>query len=437
MGSSAATTESGRVLAYARARAFHQTHLSLLTVGILSFVCFGMDTAQSIIEKYPFARKWFHLYAVLCLFVYMYMLPYIRAGLGPAARGYINYRTVYIIWLCSAVFYHLPSLEALGFDVKADLSLMLVLFFSTLLISGIYRSLMAVLVYCHILPMFALPYRVLSSGFWSLLILNSANITLSCTVLHSYCVGQRPPGSSMWGSIMPEGGGSMHSAVCGTLLGPILSTDYPKFAAWMTYAPLSNSSLLLYAESIPKLTPHPELKAIHPILTMWITCFSLYLLTGLADYASISCIQAHLSEVRAGGKGRGDSASSWTASHRVKRTINKPTGGGGATTTTPHGDVSWTDTVEVLSTILGPEAMHKLVGHTSAMVYRVDAASGRDFKGLVGEEGISVQRPQPEFQDMVPWYTVSLFKTVFDLMISLNLFMGRFDTRTMQVGPCV
>ncbi len=40
-------------------------------------------------------------------------------------RGYINLSTAYIGWLMLAVFYHLPSLEALGFDVRADVSLAL------------------------------------------------------------------------------------------------------------------------------------------------------------------------------------------------------------------------------------------------------------------------------------------------------------------------
>lgn len=38
---------------------------------------------------------------------------------------------------------------------------------------------------------------------------------------------------------------------------------------------------------------------------------------------------------------------------------------------------------------------------------------------------------------MVPWYSgtsADLFKTMFDLLISVKLFLGRFDMRTMQVG---
>ncbi len=51
---------------------------------------------------------------------------------APAARGYLNLSTLYIVWLCAAVFYHLPSLEQLGLDVRADLSLLIVAFIATL-----------------------------------------------------------------------------------------------------------------------------------------------------------------------------------------------------------------------------------------------------------------------------------------------------------------
>jgi hypothetical protein len=43
---------------------------------------------------------------------------------------------------------------------------------------------------------------------------------------------------------------------------------------------------------------------------------------------------------------------------------------------------------------------------------------------------------QPDFLDMVPWWTgtsADLLKTCLDLIISLKLFLGRFDLRTMQV----
>ncbi|MCH98301.1 calcineurin-like metallo-phosphoesterase superfamily protein, partial [Trifolium medium] len=42
---------------------------------------------------------------------------------------------------------------------------------------------------------------------------------------------------------------------------------------------------------------------------------------------------------------------------------------------------------------------------------------------------------KPEFLDMVPWYSgtsADLFKTVFDLLVSVTVFVGRFDMRMMQ-----
>ncbi|XXG87147.1 hypothetical protein AAC387_Pa11g1907 [Persea americana] len=44
---------------------------------------------------------------------------------------------------------------------------------------------------------------------------------------------------------------------------------------------------------------------------------------------------------------------------------------------------------------------------------------------------------KPNFLDMVPWYSgtsADLFKTVFDLLVSVTLFVGRFDMRMMQAA---
>ena len=51
--------------------------------------------------------------------------------------GYINWSTAYILWLLSAVFYHLPSLQSLGIDARADLSLLLTTFLLTLGVLGV------------------------------------------------------------------------------------------------------------------------------------------------------------------------------------------------------------------------------------------------------------------------------------------------------------
>lgn len=52
-------------------------------------------------------------------------------------------------------------------------------------------------------------------------------------------------------------------------------------------------------------------------------------------------------------------------------------------------------------------------------------------------EKLKKKQMKPEFLDMVPWYSgtsADLFKTVFDLLVSVTVFVGRFDMRMMQNG---
>uniref|UniRef100_A0A0E0LG49 Calcineurin-like phosphoesterase domain-containing protein n=1 Tax=Oryza punctata TaxID=4537 RepID=A0A0E0LG49_ORYPU len=53
------------------------------------------------------------------------------------------------------------------------------------------------------------------------------------------------------------------------------------------------------------------------------------------------------------------------------------------------------------------------------------------------EEEKLKRQMKPDFLDMVPWYSgtsADLFKTAFDLMVSVTLFVGRFDMRMMQAA---
>ncbi|KAH6755702.1 Calcineurin-like metallo-phosphoesterase superfamily protein [Perilla frutescens var. hirtella] len=49
-------------------------------------------------------------------------------------------------------------------------------------------------------------------------------------------------------------------------------------------------------------------------------------------------------------------------------------------------------------------------------------------------EKLKKKEMQPELLDMVPWTSADLFKTVFDLMVSVTVFVGRFDMRMMQAA---
>ncbi|KAF7829742.1 uncharacterized protein G2W53_012075 [Senna tora] len=52
-------------------------------------------------------------------------------------------------------------------------------------------------------------------------------------------------------------------------------------------------------------------------------------------------------------------------------------------------------------------------------------------------EKLKKKQMKPSFLDMVPWYSgtsADLFKTVFDLLVSVTVFVGRFDMRMMQAA---
>ncbi|GMH04052.1 hypothetical protein Nepgr_005891 [Nepenthes gracilis] len=52
-------------------------------------------------------------------------------------------------------------------------------------------------------------------------------------------------------------------------------------------------------------------------------------------------------------------------------------------------------------------------------------------------EQLKKKQLKPSFLDMVPWYSgtsADLFKTVFDLLVSVTVFLGRFDMRMMQAA---
>ncbi|KAL0017336.1 hypothetical protein SO802_004405 [Lithocarpus litseifolius] len=52
-------------------------------------------------------------------------------------------------------------------------------------------------------------------------------------------------------------------------------------------------------------------------------------------------------------------------------------------------------------------------------------------------EKFKKKQMKPDFLDMVPWYSgtsADLFKTVFDLLVSVTVFLGRFDMRMMQAA---
>eukprot|EP00879_Flechtneria_rotunda_P021371 GHRR01022526.1.p1 GENE.GHRR01022526.1~~GHRR01022526.1.p1 ORF type:complete len:400 (+),score=129.69 GHRR01022526.1:397-1596(+) len=229
---------------------FQHTQLGVYLAGAFGLLYIGASSAQSIVDKYHFSKKWFYLYGVLCCFAYLYLRPFVRRGLGSAHRGFLNFYSLYIVWLCSALFCHLPSLEALGFDIKADVSLGLSIAASSLLVLGVLHGLQAAAV--HLKWLRPTP-GVSRQAAWSCIILNSLTLAAACSTYFQLC-GNGAPGDSQ-GSARLAGTGLLQEAVCSTWLAPIPTREYPNFSAWMLYGERnasSNSSSLEAGAAVAK-----------------------------------------------------------------------------------------------------------------------------------------------------------------------------------------
>mmetsp|Transcript_31178 Transcript_31178/g.92977 ORF Transcript_31178/g.92977 Transcript_31178/m.92977 type:complete len:1354 (-) Transcript_31178:1870-5931(-) len=306
------------------------TRLGLYTAVAAAALCAGIQTWQSLLSRLHMNRKYYVLFGALCFFAYTWARPYIRSGFGSASRGVINFHSLYIMWLCSAVFYHLPSLEALGLDAKADTSLAIAVFIATLTalgvvhgvhelggVLGLWRScVMSARRYQQVRGAVPSSSAAVNSGdvtlrpsmsVWhvaSLLLLNSATITIACTTFHSFCGN---------GGAAPEWGDSLsdlvRQTVCGSLLRPIPTALYPEFSAWMlsgephgrqrpantTLAAGDNNPVDLLHLSEP--IPPPQLS---PVMTVWLTALTIYLTNCITDLCAARAVGARdMSEVRA------------------------------------------------------------------------------------------------------------------------------------------
>ena len=63
---------------------------------------------------------------------------------------------------------------------------------------------------------------------------------------------------------------------------------------------------------------------------------------------------------------------------------------------------------------------------------RANASEG----GLAAEGVVAASQERPDFKPMVQWFSgtsADMYCTMFGLIISVKVFLGRFDMRTMQV----
>ncbi|KAI7840166.1 hypothetical protein COHA_005949 [Chlorella ohadii] len=486
---------------------FSHTALAVYITFSFALCCIGYDSTHDIIQRSHINKKWFYLSGATCLSAYLYLRPLIRRGLGSASRGYINYSAVYICWLLMAVFYHLPSLESMGINIKADVSMWLACFMGSLCTLGVLHGLYGLAVSLRVLDPRLYSPLAGTREVWSIVLMNSVNLAVVCSVYYSFC------GNAPAGSVGP--GGSLKEAVCLKWLHPVSASSHSAFTRWVVYGEASaaaNASSVAAAAANASAAAAAAVVAVNglagggnqtrstlqvdfpldgkgklpvaaadlvsPIFTMWLTLLLLYLSNCLADYSAAATLNAAYTEdlrqnlasqqrsLRRAARRRsidlsdlqrgGSAASSWGGLSDLASTHS--------TMWDPFSSIASRTSIDTLLRTMSSVG-HMLGSPTStmrragSMLFRDDfgiglatswlhphgsSAAGGEEGGQDGDAAAKVpippDAPAPTFLPMFPWYSgtsADLLKTALDLIISVRVFLGRFDMRTMQVaiGP--
>ena len=265
------------------------TQYAVYLTTIFALGCIFYDSTQGIIQRFSLNKKWFYLYGAMCAFAYLYARPLIRRRLGSASSGYINWTTVYAVWLCAAVFYHLPSLDTLGLDVKADLSMLITVFLGSIVVLGCVSSAYGIGVLFRLCSPRLLDRTSGAKDAFTTVILNSWNLAIACSSYYSLC-----------GNGLSEDGvqgDAVRAGVCRRLLHPLSAIRHPAFSGWVIYGePVSNGTTFiddietgavpLNMSSMVELEAAASSHAISPVFTVWLTLFVMVLVNSIADYAA-------------------------------------------------------------------------------------------------------------------------------------------------------
>lgn len=238
----------------------------------------GVFAVQTIIQRYHINKKWFFLLSSTGFFSYLYVRPLIRQRLGSASQAYINWSTIYILWLCSAVFYHTPSLGTLGIDVKADISLLLTIFLiSCLVLGALHVAYNTGVTFNVVKPLLQDPSSRLRESV-ALVVLNALNLAMACSSFYALC------GNAA--SVDAEGTSvdGVRTAICTGWLRPVPAMRHSAFQAWVIYGEETATSGGDVTEN-----------TISPIFTMWLTLFAIFVANCVADYASFAAITSAVS----------------------------------------------------------------------------------------------------------------------------------------------
>ena len=209
---------------------FRHTQYAVYITALATALSLGYDSAQGIVQKYHINKKWFYLSGIMTLFAYLYVRPLIRKRLGSASSAYINWNTMYALWLCSAVFYHMPSFESLGFDIKADVSIMLTIFLMSCALLGTLAGM-----YGFVTSLRSVSKRLLfvppsSKEMFGVVIMNSMTLAMACSTYYSFCGN-----ASGSGGMAYNPNDAVRNYICSDLLKPLSPHRHKIFSGWVLY----------------------------------------------------------------------------------------------------------------------------------------------------------------------------------------------------------
>ena len=212
---------------------------------------------------------------------------------------------MYVLWLMAAFIYHLPSLESMGFDIKADISMLL----SSFLLSGAVLGGLSALCSAAVSLGWISPRLLRHTGtmgqLFSTIILNSFNLAVVSSTYYSFCGNGDVVSTDMMMNA-PQSG-SIRDLVCGRWLHPLPSNRHPAFARWVIYVesvPLNvsveidalqfqNDSSRLTEDRVIDVRSNLSRKgqgiaadSISPVFTAWITILSMMCINWASDYAA-------------------------------------------------------------------------------------------------------------------------------------------------------
>lgn len=439
----------------------------------------------------------------MCFSAYLYVRPLIRRRLGSVSSGYINWTTVYAVWLCAAVFYHLPSFNSMGLDVRSDLSMLLTVFLLSLLVLGALSALHETAVAFRLVAPRLVDANSGARHVFTLVILNAMTFAIACSTYYSFCGNAAASANAQSGLGGASAADILRASICSKWLHPVSAVRHPAFSAWVIYGEAagnaSSAAALVEAAMPPPLeapavlnvdipldgrgaVPLPAAEAISPVFTTWLTLFAMFIANCVADYAAAATTSAAYSP----GQRRG-LAALHRKSHRRSRSMRRRSAEFPANWARP-GSIDGLSGVSSYASIFPSRPMsratsldaivHAMSNMTSmwsptalesisrraasAFLFRDDHAVGsygsealpkgkgvpdtpQTPRSLLADPDaaagvglpVSPDAPSPSFLPMFPWYSgtsADLLKTLFDLMVSVKLFLGRFDMRTLEAA---